>query len=1336
MNRHRQPTNNHNSRIARLLDAAQRRFRRARPGSVLVMVVALLVMLALIGTAAMSTARLDRMSSVQHVKNTQLDIMAESVKNMAIADVIADLFSNGKYRDVATDQTTYDHYDYPGSDPQSDDSDTNTIRAADGVLNKSFDAWLGSRLPELVATGAGSAPGWRFTSNTPLRLGNGYQVDAPDQGTAGTIFAPKVSYVPTYLNVNGTDQPALTAYTGGAKVNNPWGVKSTFLAGDADGDGVADSLYFKLGTIGSITYYGCYRIIDNNSAINVNTAMVRDGDFIGDGNNPPKRVGNDGFFTTNVGMAEFLSDYVSNPGFKTLYDVSPEFTNTLNRKMPTVPSGLAGGNGSPVDEKNNAISSFSYRTVGDAVYMGLARRPDYPGHTIKANPEQFFGNGTRPYGLGDAFALAYRFCLSNSGSSYSPLENDILNSAVKNVAVASVPYYPAAQNQAGYDAAINRWYQNFDYNNSTVKRPVRSVFVTFNPTSNAAPSHAAAGQALYPGMSLTPQLPIKVSLNTAPYVDLWRGFYEVMCTDGITTGLGVNLNDATQNDKDALSEDKADPYYGSHFKAGNYKNTLGELHPGRMFRSPLRGDGSTVLAPRQVMALRAAIASWNTVALRNGIARSGSLNVAQKQVPLVDASGRPEFQATIYHGAPQPFITEIYAQTDINTVVGTTNPADPINLFKDKKNPRGFVAIEIYNPYDIAIDLTGWRIGRIDRSKFPNLKVDFLVDSKDNTSTAEFVRFDPAKAPDPSGKDTDAIPVTSIGPGQRLVIHNYRPKAEDSDMEWAHYPPPNAAPLLDATKWDTLWVQVKQLPSILGKQGTLNHGYELVLLRPGAGNKGDLFDMVPCDSYDFTGMNVPSTEGLAADNWHYCRTNDDADQKRWTFVYPGRYDGSLPSSRLQGTEHQTWNPVPGPTNPTPQLEPINLNIRLTLPDPNSTRNLAGTYTNPDDPYDFPIQYFATDTPGPGVSPSLQFPFGGFARAGDVMQVPFIGAYAIRKLNPADGTLADTSGQTLAELNSVTMDAVFAEDTDPSDDDVEDIGRFAPVVSQPNALPGAAHAVNDLDFSSNKAGYASTSAPRYNYHWTARLFDFFTTVNNPNDDYLPNMDPLNVSGTATQAVPNGPKVTSSAQANKGNEDQTPVEGLINLNTASAKVLSAVPFLPPSNLIAGSPPTYDSDFNTIIARSITDYRDVNDPATGKAHGPFTSLFELDRVPIYDYTKSAPYPLICYYRDVWNIATGGPRDADDDDGDFTPINNGSPKLDGVRDFEDRYLAVNRVSNLLTLRSDTFTAYILVQGWRNAGSVNPILEGQRRLAVIIDRSRITPVKKTPAVYNVPTAN
>ena len=46
-------------------------------------------------------------------------------------------------------------------------------------------------------------------------------------------------------------------------------------------------------------------------------------------------------------------------------------------------------------------------------------------------------------------------------------------------------------------------------------------------------------------------------------------------------------------------------------------------------------------------------------------------------------------------------------------------------------------------------------------------------------------------------------------------------------------------------------------------------------------------------------------------------------------------------------------------------------------------------------------------------------------------------------------------------------------------------------------------------------------------------------------------------------------------------------------------------------------------------------------------------------------------------------------------------------------------RVSNLITTRSDTFTAYILLQGWRYAESDHPELLVQKRVAYIIDRSR-----------------
>jgi hypothetical protein len=43
-----------------------------------------------------------------------------------------------------------------------------------------------------------------------------------------------------------------------------------------------------------------------------------------------------------------------------------------------------------------------------------------------------------------------------------------------------------------------------------------------------------------------------------------------------------------------------------------------------------------------------------------------------------------------------------------------------------------------------------------------------------------------------------------------------------------------------------------------------------------------------------------------------------------------------------------------------------------------------------------------------------------------------------------------------------------------------------------------------------------------------------------------------------------------------------------------------------------------------------------------------------------------------------------------------------------------------MITTRSDSFTAYIVVQGWRDAETVDAKLEVQRRVGVIIDRSGV----------------
>src|SRR5207253_548906 len=113
-----------------------------------------------------------------------------------------------------------------------------------------------------------------------------------------------------------------------------------------------------------------------------------------------------------------------------------------------------------------------------------------------------------------------------------------------------------------------------------------------------------------------------------------------------------------------------------------------------------------------------------------------------------------------------------------------------------------------------------------------------------------------------------------------------------------------------------------------------------------------------------------------------------------------------------------------------------------------------------------------------------------------------------------------------------------------------------------------------------------------------------------------------------------------------EDDVPVEGLININTASWRVLAQLPL-------------------------------VMDATDGTN------------------TRSTKNPNIY-------------------DGDFSPLSDSDATVltgDRVRwDFKERLLMVTRIANLVTLKSDCYTAYIQVQGWRDSGTPQATLVSQKR--------------------------
>lgn len=132
-------------------------------------------------------------------------------------------------------------------------------------------------------------------------------------------------------------------------------------------------------------------------------------------------------------------------------------------------------------------------------------------------------------------------------------------------------------------------------------------------------------------------------------------------------------------------------------------------------------------------------------------------------------------------------------------------------------------------------------------------------------------------------------------------------------------------------------------------------------------------------------------------------------------------------------------------------------------------------------------------------------------------------------------------------------------------------------------------------------------------------------------------------------------------------ETRIKGRININTAPSFVIEQLPWM-----------------YAAIAQEIVSYRDTT------AQG-FESTAELMQVPLMGYYADDPlYRLIDLERFP----------------DLTPSDG------AVSDFEERDVIFSRISNLVTVRSDVFTAYILVR----IGIDGP----QRRVIAILDRSQV----------------
>ncbi|HEX2970913.1 MAG TPA: hypothetical protein VHP11_01195, partial [Tepidisphaeraceae bacterium] len=538
-----------------------RAYKRRR-ASVLVIVVAVLAMIALIGTAYISTARLDRYSAQNSViaaekesAREQYLAQAEKLVEDAIASDFDNLVTGPRSVSWLADRLPQKMYpaniesripiwrfisgkldpDIPNADFEPPLVPPKNYPALDQFLSYFGNGDSAGRLPV--------RPNW-ITLNYP----NDYPVEKY-RGKARTY--PAVSFFnPGLADLNSTNPLSPTYKVAPGQIPNE-DKPFLYLGADADGDGIADSVLCRLSTgpVQGVTYYYAVRIIDNASAININTARTRgDAEYDNTASNTEfdsidTNFGLRTFFPSSIGLRELFHVHKNvtavnkpDPGralwaideYRFGYDrlatqsiAVPSTPAPVNvEKHVPIPSTIADTiNLSNVISFQTLNSDYRFATRGEALSMQLARRMDNPGYRATNRNDRF-----RAFDESNAAALAYRGGLARIDpqgtdiyGTLSTFEETVFDSVryPKNVnsmdpVVRSAPNYvdDLSNTFKFFPAnAVDDWFSwlNFDadytksmtfmpnvaftqdYTNVNRFRPVRPLLTAYNPITNLIP---------------------------------------------------------------------------------------------------------------------------------------------------------------------------------------------------------------------------------------------------------------------------------------------------------------------------------------------------------------------------------------------------------------------------------------------------------------------------------------------------------------------------------------------------------------------------------------------------------------------------------------------------------------------------------------------------------------------------------------------------------------------------------------------------------------------------------------------------------------------------------
>lgn len=1473
-------TNPLRSRLAGEFVSGPRRPARPRRGSVLILVVAVLVLLALIGTAYIATSRSDRTASATSESTAAVDKLAagvvESLANRIAAERIeTDPFAGPVIRNLATAYFAYN-------------SLTSPFRT-DGLQQ------LSARVPFAPASSASLAnaarPRWPFISAPLSATGTDpgfFANPAPDApisaGSYGGISLINRARwglseierrgVSTNDNVAAIAAVTLTGdgQTYPAFFTTTDGQTGYVIAADADGDGIADSGLVPLGGLpnadyAGITFYYGIRLVDHNSAFNVNTAWTNGDDFLAAGT-ANTAVRNNRLFPAAIGLKESLTprDFGDTNKLDRFDDEPNGFDLSAYRAGRIGDTNALQNRAIPVADFDPSTSrpdvtrrvDFAFTTRHELLDTQLGRRLDFPGvhapptgvqNVARFNPFTLAEQGQWAQG----FVLATRDPVDNFVNALSkrtPLEQLLPNSMYRladgpngttfTPVIRSRPYIPGEIGWRRPTPNTSDWFNdNFNYDVAGGTDPLtvlnlRPLVVASNPVSQAVrfkplpveavlptdpgtgprfdvmhpyvriwrdptspPAVAPADRIGYaPGevvyypftgryyiqagltpvaanvlptaspwrLHTGPVVPTKVDLNTAPFGDLWRAFYLTMAADTISPADRLNTVSPFGA---AVAQNLTTIYQGMNFNnLGVAAHTLDptDQHPQRMFRSNLKDPvGNTFLPPDQMVLLRSAQAAVNAEYLRSlGAINPSAGTVLRDDVPsrtialnaTVNGVATP-VAATVFAAPRGLYITEVYVNTETREV------EIPAGSGTFVRNAGGYIAVELYNPYPYAINLNGWRLQVVDRTAANAV-------GSGRTVTDLFIFDGSVSVPAGGTVLLENFDATGTGAGPGTPSGAYAP------VPAAYRPGGSGLPAAGASGG----IYIPGLERVYLTSGPAVARGELVLTRPrsggivlgvfvgspATGGAASTTDAVPVDSIDLSGvaMGPADITDLAAQSYayHYARRT-----QGWHFVYPGRYtaDTASPAAlvRQQGLRVYVRNGVSDPVDDGVWASPP-----VGLGDPlNSETSATYTGNGGNIPGTFPIQIANIGFGGPNApisnaasGNSNRFPFGGFLRNLDVLQVPFISPVRVH-----------APGNPLVQYDviSLTHDAAFAEDTATDNNAEENIGRFTPIVlPAPAGAPAKARPIASID-------EKSTDWQLLRYGWASDILDYVTVrpstrLSLPGTAVRTKQGPLGTSEPHTVASypettadlrpqPVSPKSTTFDAPSPVTAHDVGEQGLININTAPLPVLAAVPW------VRNASPLVERVVNVNIARSIIAHREKN--------GPFESIFDLNAVRILD--NSGAESAVSFRVGAGGLGFTPPLDPPlasagstpvfdasfvanltNDNGDFSPLGDSGnapfgpravpdPAFPGQRgnantngsaytpsnpsfqrnppgDFESQFLMLTAVSNLITTRSDTFTAYIVIEGWRDAGTQRASRVLQRRYAFIMDRTGV----------------